>query len=104
MCDRVIVDKDELFPAEHPEYRKEGPYYNLAEELLARDEPGDWNQALMELGATVCTPRSPACDTCPVESFCRARAAGVAQERPLPRTRSAVSAKRSTMHKAIPTR
>ena len=41
------------------------PYYNRAEELLDRDAPGDWNQALMELGATVCTPRRPACPACP---------------------------------------
>ena len=41
------------------------PYYNRAEELLDRDAPGDWNQALMELGATVCTPRQPACPGLP---------------------------------------
>ena len=34
--------------------------------------PGDWNQALMELGATVCTPRAPACPACPVRAHCRA--------------------------------
>jgi A/G-specific adenine glycosylase len=39
-------------------------------------DPGDWNQALMELGATVCTPRAPRCDACPVRGWCRARALG----------------------------
>ncbi|MBX3202246.1 MAG: A/G-specific adenine glycosylase [Labilithrix sp.] len=48
----------------------------LAEDLVPRERPGDWNQALMELGATVCTPRSPACDRCPVASSCRAHAEG----------------------------
>jgi len=38
--------------------------------------PGDWNQALMELGATVCTPRAPRCDACPVAGWCRAKARG----------------------------
>jgi A/G-specific adenine glycosylase len=42
----------------------------------ARGGPGEWNQALMELGALVCTPRSPACGTCPVGRHCRARALG----------------------------
>ena len=50
--------------------------------LVDADRPGDWNQALMELGATVCTPRAPRCDTCPVAAWCRARAAGTQAERP----------------------
>ncbi|MGK0617354.1 A/G-specific adenine glycosylase [Meiothermus cerbereus] len=37
--------------------------------------PGDWNQALMELGATVCLPKNPACDGCPVARFCLGQAA-----------------------------
>jgi A/G-specific adenine glycosylase len=44
-----------------------------ADELLAPGAPGDWNQAMMELGATVCTPRSPQCLPCPVAEFCEAR-------------------------------
>lgn len=46
---------------------------------------GDWNQALMELGATVCTPRAPDCERCPWELQCEARRAGVEGE--LPRSR-----------------
>lgn len=46
--------------------------------------PGTWNQALMELGATVCTPRSPRCDACPVAGDCAALAAGRVAELPLP--------------------
>lgn len=48
----------------------------LADHLVARADPGAWNQALMELGATVCTPRSPSCASCPVAARCGARAAG----------------------------
>jgi A/G-specific adenine glycosylase len=44
--------------------------WRLAEELLDRERPGDFNQAMMELGATVCTPRAPACLTCPVLKLC----------------------------------
>jgi A/G-specific adenine glycosylase len=45
--------------------------------LLSRDAPGTWNQAMMELGATICTPRSPQCLLCPVAKFCRARKLGL---------------------------
>jgi len=44
-----------------------------AAEFLDAGSPGDWNQAVMELGAMVCTPRAPQCLLCPVASFCRAR-------------------------------
>jgi A/G-specific adenine glycosylase len=53
-----------------------------AQELLARRAPGDWNQAMMELGATVCTPKSPRCAECPVEKWCRARRLGIAEDLP----------------------
>ncbi len=44
-----------------------------AERLLARRRPGDFNQAMMELGARVCTPQNPQCERCPVRRWCRAR-------------------------------
>src|SRR6266446_7475314 len=44
-----------------------------ADYLLDEKSPGDWNQAMMELGATLCTPRSPQCLLCPVSEFCNAR-------------------------------
>jgi A/G-specific adenine glycosylase len=53
-----------------------------AEALLDPERPGDSNQALMELGATVCKPRAPRCETCPLASGCRARAAGTQEEYP----------------------
>jgi len=43
-----------------------------AKELLPRKRCGDFNQALMELGATVCVPRSPSCSMCPLRNYCRA--------------------------------
>jgi A/G-specific adenine glycosylase len=47
-----------------------------AGELGDPKSPGDWNQAMMELGATLCTPRAPQCLLCPVAKFCRARQLG----------------------------
>jgi A/G-specific adenine glycosylase len=72
-----------------PEYRKDGPYYNRAEELLDPERPGDWNQALMELGATLCTPREPRCGACPLRTRCRSHALGVTAELPEGRGRRA---------------
>ena len=53
-----------------------------ANHLLDREHPGDWNQAMMELGATICTPGAPRCLVCPVAGFCRGRALGIAAEVP----------------------
>jgi A/G-specific adenine glycosylase len=47
--------------------------WQVAEELLDRKRSGDFNQAMMELGATVCTPRAPGCSTCPVVELCATR-------------------------------
>jgi len=54
----------------------------IAGKLVSPEQPGAFNQALMELGATVCTPSAPACIRCPLERLCLARAAG--EERTLP--------------------
>jgi A/G-specific adenine glycosylase len=56
-----------------------------AHELLDRRDPGRWNQAMMELGATVCLPRDPLCAACPVALLCEAHRAG--RERELPSKR-----------------
>ena len=45
----------------------------LARKLLDKARPGAWNQALMELGATVCTPRNPQCPMCPLTAECKTR-------------------------------
>jgi A/G-specific adenine glycosylase len=61
----------------------------MANALLATNAPGDWNQAMMELGATVCTPRAPRCAECPVSNWCRARALGIADQIPAARQKPA---------------
>jgi A/G-specific adenine glycosylase len=58
-----------------------------ADRLLDERSPGDWNQAMMELGATLCTPRSPQCLLCPVSEFCEARKQGLAEVIPEKRTK-----------------
>jgi A/G-specific adenine glycosylase len=67
--------------------------------LLDRRRPGDFNQAMMELGATVCLPRKPLCDECPVAPFCAARAAGT--ERGLPVKLKAARAREVAIDLAI---
>lgn len=57
-------------------------YQQAAARLLDPAAPGDYNQAIMELGALVCRPQQPQCGECPVRSHCRAFAAGRQQELP----------------------
>jgi A/G-specific adenine glycosylase len=63
------------------EPRADGSAWQRAQELLDLRHAGDWNQAMMELGATVCTPKSPQCLVCPVRVWCRAPGAGTSQPR-----------------------
>ena len=60
-----------------------------AEELLDREHPGEFNQAMMELGATICLPKRPQCLLCPVRSLCQAQKLGTQESLPIkikPRT------------------
>jgi A/G-specific adenine glycosylase len=62
--------------------------WKYSEALLSEaDDPAAFNQAVMELGATLCTRREPSCDRCPVEGHCYARARGTQSERPVKRPR-----------------
>jgi A/G-specific adenine glycosylase len=63
-------------PDAKPELRR------LAGELVTADRPGDWVQAMMDLGATVCRPKSPLCAVCPIASVCRALATGAPETFP----------------------
>jgi A/G-specific adenine glycosylase len=58
------------------ESRRWAALQKTAAHFLDSKAPGDWNQAMMELGATVCTPRQPQCLLCPIAKFCRARQLG----------------------------
>ncbi len=52
------------------------PIEQAAERMVSRSRPGDFNQAVMEAGATVCLPAAPLCERCPVAHWCHARASG----------------------------
>jgi len=69
-------------------------FWQAAEGLLDRERPGDFNQAIMELGATVCTPRAPACLTCPVVELCATRGE-------MPRGAQAARQKKREIHYAL---
>ena len=56
--------------------------WRLAEDLLPDSNPGEFNQALMELGALVCTPANPRCEVCPMRRVCRAHALGLVGQLP----------------------
>jgi A/G-specific adenine glycosylase len=66
------------------------PLWDLAGSFARCSTPADANQALMELGALVCTPRAPDCGVCPVSTTCRARALGTPEAFPPPGERRAV--------------
>jgi A/G-specific adenine glycosylase len=59
--------------------------WTLAEKILPPKNCGDFNSAMMELGATVCTPRQPRCLTCPLKNSCKAFAAGLQDSIPAPK-------------------
>jgi A/G-specific adenine glycosylase len=61
----------------------------IADRLLDPHDPARWNQAVMELGATICLPRGPLCGACPVAAYCAARRAGTQNDLPLKRSKPA---------------
>lgn len=60
--------------------------WSAAQELVPRAKPGEFNQALMELGSLVCRVAEPQCSECPLLAVCRAAAQGVAAQLPRPKT------------------
>jgi A/G-specific adenine glycosylase len=65
--------------------------WRAAETVLPRKRVGDFNQALMELGATVCTPTAPACERCPLAAHCAAQRAGLQHTIPPPKKQPPVT-------------
>jgi A/G-specific adenine glycosylase len=65
-----------LMACERPPAREQAAFWRWSEQLLDPERPRDFNQALMDLGATLCTPRNPRCELCPWQSHCAAYAAG----------------------------
>jgi A/G-specific adenine glycosylase len=84
----VVVDANvervvaRLFAVETPLPAARGEIYRLAGSITPEAESGDFAQAMMDLGATICTPRSPDCGRCPLALLCAARASGDPQAWP----------------------
>jgi A/G-specific adenine glycosylase len=82
LCRIFGIDDDPGRPNTQRELRM------LARAMLPPGQAGDFNQALMDLGATICTPTSPRCLICPLLSLCRARQEGIQNELPIRATRT----------------
>ena len=84
----VVVDGNvervcaRLFAVETPLPAAKSELVRLAGALTPASRPGDHAQAMMDLGATICTPRNPACGICPLVDLCAGRAAGIAADLP----------------------
>jgi A/G-specific adenine glycosylase len=71
-----------LYAVETPTPQAKPELKRLAGALATRERPGDWAQALMDLGATLCRPKQPACERCPLAEACAARALGAPEAYP----------------------
>lgn len=78
-----------LFAVETPLPEAKAELKSLAAALVREDRPGDWAQALMDLGATVCRPKGPLCERCPVAEFCAGLAGGEPESFPRKREKAA---------------
>jgi A/G-specific adenine glycosylase len=75
-------------PADSPNGEK--ILWGIAAENLPKGEAGDYNQALMDLGATICLPKNPRCLICPLMELCKARELGLQAKRPVLKPKKAV--------------
>ncbi|MDR3509740.1 MAG: A/G-specific adenine glycosylase [Caulobacteraceae bacterium] len=83
--ERVVA---RLYAVETPLPDAKPELKTLAGALVTAERPGDWAQALMDLGATLCRPRSPLCELCPLAGACAARAGGDPQAYPRRRAKA----------------
>jgi A/G-specific adenine glycosylase len=69
------------FPANSPSGKKE--FWRFARELLPAGSAGEYNQAIMDLGATICIPKSPKCSACPISLICESNRLKIQDQRPV---------------------
>jgi A/G-specific adenine glycosylase len=99
----VVVDANvervvsRLFAIETPLPAARTEIRRLADTLTPGARAGDFAQAMMDLGATICTPRAPACALCPIAAACAARAAGTQELYPRKAARRAKPVRRATL-------
>lgn len=73
--------------------------FSRIEKDMPEDAPGDFNEALMDLGSLICTPRSPKCSVCPFSSYCSACLLGKAEDFPVKKPKKAVPVEEHTILK-----
>ncbi len=96
--DRPVVDGNverifaRFFNLDTPVKDGDNPAFiwRMAGEMIPEGHARPFNQALMELGATICLPRKPACGKCPVSSWCASHRLGITKERPVARKRKGI--------------
>lgn len=94
---RVICRLDAI--KDDPKSRKAADYlWKRAEQLVPKSDPGHFNSAMMELGALVCTPKNPSCESCPVRRACSARSLGIENQIPVPKARKANPVEKRIVH------
>lgn len=89
-----------LYDIHAPLPGSKGELTALARDLTPTQRPGDYAQAVMDLGATICTPRSPACGICPWRDPCAARIAGSAPQLPKKTPKKATPIRRGIVYVA----
>ncbi len=92
--ERVVA---RLFAVQTPLPRARPELAQLAACLTPTARPGDFAQAMMDLGATICTPKSPACGLCPLRDDCAARAGGIAADLPRKAPKAVKPTRRGTV-------
>jgi A/G-specific adenine glycosylase len=93
--ERVVA---RLFAVTEPLPAAKRTLARLAEALTPDDRPGDYAQAMMDLGATICTPRKPACGICPLMARCEGLAQGIAASLPRKAPKRAKPQRRGTAY------
>jgi A/G-specific adenine glycosylase len=96
--ERVVA---RLFAVTTPLPESKSEIRTLAETLTPQDRPGDFAQAMMDLGATICTPRRPACGLCPVRPDCHGYAAALAEVLPYREEKAERPVRRGATYVAI---
>jgi A/G-specific adenine glycosylase len=79
-AERVLA---RLFAVDEPLPKAKPKLHALGQQLVPRARAGDFAQALMDLGAAICTPKKPACGSCPVNAFCDAFQRGIQEQLPV---------------------
>jgi A/G-specific adenine glycosylase len=100
----VVVDANvervvaRLFALETPLPAARPEIYRLADAMTPAEGVGDFAQGMMDLGATICTPRMPRCPACPISAYCAGRASGAPERYPVKASRAAKPRREGTAY------